>query len=83
MKRNATPGWLEYHRDGDLRKLAQVQTRFFRAVFTPSLAAGLEKEKQAEFADQLEERLIRRLMAEPTLADSSVQTIVLAKTGEK
>jgi hypothetical protein len=83
MERSPTPEWLQYHRDGNVRKLAQAQARFFRAVFTPSLAAGLEKEKQVEFADQLEERTMRRLMAEPTVADASVQTIVLAKTTEK
>ncbi len=79
----ADPVWLDYQRDGDQHALARGQARFFRAVFTPSLAAGLDGNRQAGFGEELQERMMRRLMKDPTPAESAVQTIVLAKLEEK
>ena len=74
------PAWLDYERDGDAEALARTQAAFFRAVFTPSLAAALDSIQQSDFADQLQERIGRRLTADPMPANTAVQTIVLAKT---
>jgi len=74
------PGWLDYQRDGDAEALARTQAAFFRAVFTPSLAAALDSIQQRNFADQLQERMVWRLTADPMPANTAVQTIVLAKS---
>jgi hypothetical protein len=47
-------------------------------MFVPSLASALSDGKNQAFADELEERLKRRLRR-PTPLHSLVQTIVLAK----
>jgi len=75
IKQITDHAWLDYQRDGDAETLARSQARFFRAVFTPSLAAGLETNRQAGFAEELQERMIRRLTKDPTPADTAVQTI--------
>jgi hypothetical protein len=73
------PAWLDYQRDGVAEALARTQAAFFRAVFTPSLAATLDSIKQRDFADQLFERMVRRLIADPMPANGVVQIIVFAK----
>ena len=73
------PAWLDYQRDGVAEALARTQAAFFRAVFTPSLAAALDSIKQRDFADQLFERMVQRLIADPVPANGAVQIIVLAK----
>jgi hypothetical protein len=73
------PAWLDYQRDGVAEALARTQAAFFRAVFTPSLAAALDSIKQLDFADQLFERMVQRLSADPIPANGAVQIIVFAK----
>lgn len=77
------PAWLDYQEHRDRQKLARSQAMFFRAVFSPSLAAGLDRDRQASFAEELQERMIRRLTNAPAPADTVVQTIVLAKSEEE
>jgi hypothetical protein len=74
------PAWSDYQRDGDAEALARTQAAFFRAAFTPSLAAALDGTKQRDFADQLQERMVRLLTKDPMPANSAVQIIVLAKS---
>lgn len=78
--------WAEYQVDDDRESLARRQARFFRAVFTPSLASILIKTRNGDcdaptlFADHLQDRLTRRLIEYPTQTSLLVQTIVLAKS---
>jgi hypothetical protein len=74
------PAWLDYQRDGDAEALARTQAAFFRATFTISLAAALDGVKQRDFADQLEERMVRLLAKDPMPANCAVQVIVVAKS---
>jgi hypothetical protein len=72
--------WNEYEVDGNQEMLVTRHARFFRSVFAPSLAAALaEPERRERFADELEQRLARRLGERPTPIESFAQTIVLAK----
>jgi hypothetical protein len=77
--------WLEYEKDRNKEALAAKHALFFRSVFMPSLACALisVRDGNAEalriFGDQLESRLKRRLLSQPTAMHSFVQTIVLAK----
>ena len=77
------PAWLDYQQDGDAEALARTQAAFFRVVFTSSLAAALDDMKQRDFADQLQERMVRLLTKDPMPANSAVQIIVLAKSAER
>ena len=54
--------------------------RVIRAAFTPYLAAAVDSIKQRDFADQLQERMVRLLTKGPVPANTAVQTIVLAKS---
>jgi len=83
MESIVDPVWADYQRDSDRLALARGQARFFRAVFTPSLAAGLDGKRQAGFGEELQERMMRRLMKDPTPSESAVQTIVLGKLDQK
>lgn len=74
------PAWSDYQRDGDAEALARTQAAFFRAVFTPSLAAALDGIKQHDFAGELLERMVRLLTKNPMPANTAVQIIVLAKS---
>ena len=72
--------WADYECDGNKEMLVRRHSGFFRAVFVPSLATALENiEKSQRFADELEQRLARRLAERPTPYHSFTQTIVLAK----
>ena len=75
----SNPAWLDYQRDGNAEVLARTQAAFFRAAFTPSLAAALDGIKQGDFADQLQELMVRRLTKDPAPANAAVQIIVFAK----
>jgi hypothetical protein len=72
--------WADYERDGKTEVLVNRQVGFFRAIFVPSLATALEDiEGSHRFAEELEQRLTRRLRERPTPYNSFTQTIVLAK----
>jgi hypothetical protein len=72
--------WADYERDGNKELLVKRQVGFFRAIFVPSLATAFEDvEKSHAFADELEQRLARRLEERPTPYHSFTQTIVVAK----
>ena len=77
--------WEQYDRDGDKGALATKHALFFRSIFVPSLACALSPardtngEVHGAFADQLEQRLKRRLASRPLEMLSFVQTLVLAK----
>lgn len=72
--------WADYERDGDKDVLSTRHARFFRAIFTPSLASVIGDEgKRNVFPDRMEEKLKRRLAELAAPLHSFVQTIVLAK----
>jgi len=77
--------WDQYDRDGDTEALTSKRALFFRSIFGPSLASGLDPVRTGNdhaprtFADQLEQRLKRRLTNEPVAMPSFVQTILMAK----
>ena len=77
------PAWPDYQSDGNAEALATRHALFFRSVFVPSLALSLAHAHDAEqlraFADQIENRLKRRLSKEPMPFDSFVQVMVIAK----
>lgn len=75
--------WADYERDGNVEALVTKHARFFRAIFVPSLALGLNQAHDAErcrnFADQFELALKRQLAQRPAPLHSFVQTMVLSK----
>jgi len=75
--------WVDYQRDGNKEAWATKQARFFRAIFTPSLASALTRtatlESSRAFADRLEDGLKKRLANQPSPMHSFVQMIVLAR----
>jgi SAM dependent carboxyl methyltransferase len=77
--------WPDYERDGDAKALATRHALFFRAVFVPSLGGALNRVREGDphtyntFADRLQQRMIKRLAANPAPIDSFVQTMVLAR----
>ena len=75
--------WADYEEDGNVEAFATKHTLFFRSIFVPSLALGLQGSQHPErrriFADQFENRLKRRLSNEPARLDSLVQTLIVAK----
>jgi hypothetical protein len=75
--------WADYERDHNRDVWASRQARFFRATFPSSLMLGLtnagDADKRHAFADQLEDRLKRRLVSHPAPLRSFATTIVLAK----
>jgi hypothetical protein len=74
--------WADYQRDSNKQALATRHARFFRSIFSPSLAAAIADErKRNAFPDLLQEKLVGRLSDPPTPFHSFVQTIVLAKQG--
>ena len=74
--------WADYQRDSNKQALATRHARFFRSIFSPSLAAAIADErKRNDFPDLLQEKLVGRLSDPPTPFHSFVQTIVLAKQG--
>jgi SAM dependent carboxyl methyltransferase len=75
--------WAEFELDHDAEALAAKHALFFRAVFAPSLALSLTEvngsDRYRTFADDLERRLKRRLMEQPTPLHAWVQTMVVAR----
>ncbi|MGA8617195.1 MAG: hypothetical protein WB660_01545 [Candidatus Sulfotelmatobacter sp.] len=72
--------WTDYERDRETEVLVKRHVGFFRAIFVPSLATALEDtQNNQRFADELEQRLARRLAERPAPYHSFAQTIVLAK----
>jgi hypothetical protein len=72
--------WHDYERDGDPEVLVKRHVGFFRSIFVPSLAMALEDARRSQsFADELEQRLSRRLAERPRPYHSFTQTMVLAK----
>jgi len=77
--------WDQYSRDRDKEALTTKRALFFRSIFVPSLACALNPagvgngETLAIFADQLEQRLKRRLASQPAAMRSLAQTILLSK----
>jgi hypothetical protein len=77
--------WNDYEKDRNAEAFATKCAQFFRAIFMPSLACGLERVQTGDagaiptFADRLEARLKRRLASQPMPAHSLVQILVLAK----
>jgi hypothetical protein len=78
-------GWSEYEIDRDGEALANTQALFFRAVFTPSLAAALNRVRDGDsgaaisFADRLQESMTRALARHPSPMHSYVEVMVMAK----
>jgi hypothetical protein len=78
----ADGAWVEYERDGNKEALLDRRAGFFRAIFVPSLATAIVDEgKRQAFADDLQQRLKRRLGEHPKQFHTFAQTIVLAKKG--
>lgn len=77
--------WDQYDRDRDKEALATRRALFFRAIFAPSLACALSPARAGNgnspgiFADQLEQRLKRRLASHDAAMRSLAQSILLAK----
>jgi hypothetical protein len=76
------PGWADYAQ-GRTESLAARQAVFFRTTLAPSLRTALtcedNDEKYRTFADQLEERLKRRLAAHPAPLKCLVSMMLLVK----
>lgn len=77
--------WEEFERDGNAQALARKRALFFRSIFTPTLAAALDREYRGEpdayiaFADRLATGLEKRVRTEPAPMRSLVQILVMAK----
>jgi hypothetical protein len=75
--------WAGYQHFGKPEILATRHSQFVRSTFAPSLATALGcvpgDETYRRFADQLEERLTRRLAAHPAPLETFVATMVLVK----
>jgi hypothetical protein len=85
MSEVSDAAWDQYARDKDKEALTTNRTLFFRSIFVPSLACALSParagngEALAIFADQMDQRLKRRLASQPAEMRSFVQTILLSK----
>lgn len=79
--------WTQYELDRDREALASRRALFFRSIFVPSLACALSPARTGNgagvrvFADQMEQRLKRRLASHLTAMPSLAQAILLAKKG--
>jgi SAM dependent carboxyl methyltransferase len=72
--------WHDYERDGNKETLIKRHVGFFRSVFVPSLATALTRaDKSGQFADEIEQRLARRLARQPQPYHSFTQIMILAK----
>jgi hypothetical protein len=77
--------WEQFEIDRDVEALANRRALFVRSVFAPSLACALSPARGTNgvaslaFADQLEQRLKRRVIGHPQEMRSFAHTIVLAK----
>jgi hypothetical protein len=85
MSEVSDAAWAQYTCDRDKEALATKRALFFRSIFVPSLACALSPARAENgaapdtFADQLEQRLKRRLASLPAAIHSFAQTILLAK----
>jgi hypothetical protein len=81
----ADSAWQEYECSGDGQALSASRVLFFRTAFLPSFASALNqantknRETVQGFADQLENRLKRRLAIQPVPMHTLVQIMVFAK----
>lgn len=79
----ADTAWEEYLGDKDAEALAGKRARFFRAIFTPSLAQALRPERGPDerqaFSTALEAGLRARLVGHPAPIEILAGRIVLAK----
>jgi SAM dependent carboxyl methyltransferase len=72
--------WADYQLDGNAEAFVSRHAAFFRAIFVPSLAAAIsDTGRRQAFADNLEQKLKRRLSELRTPLHSFVQVVVLAK----
>jgi len=77
--------WAQYERDQNEEELATKRALFFRSAFLPSLACALNtgratnRDAFANFGDQVEQRLKRRLASETKPMNSYVQALLIAK----
>jgi hypothetical protein len=72
--------WADYQLDGNAEAFVSRHAAFFRAIFVPSLAAAIsDTARRQAFADNLEQKLKRRLSELRTPLHSLVQVMVLAK----
>jgi hypothetical protein len=72
--------WTDYEQDANRELLASRHAGFFRSIFVPSLASALTgSAKRQVFADAMDQKLMRRIVEQPTPFHSFVQTMVLAK----
>ena len=77
--------WAQYERDQNEEALATKRALFFRSVFLPSLACALNtgraanSDAVADFGDQVEQRLKRKLASEVKPLNSYVQALLIAK----
>jgi hypothetical protein len=75
--------WARYQETDDKDALAEAHALFFRPIFAPTLALGLDgssAERSLAFSDRLEQGIRRRIAAHPSPMHSHVATIVLAKS---
>ena len=85
MSEVSDSAWEQYTADNNKEGLAARRALFFRSIFVPSLASALNPGRSsngdviASFADQLEQRLKRRLASHLAAIQSLVQVVVLAK----
>ena len=77
--------WEDFEGDRDAQALAKKRAMFFRSIFTPTLAAALDRVRggdpnaYAAFADRLTRGLEQRLRTKPTHLHSLVQILEVAK----
>lgn len=85
MSEVSDSAWEQYNIDKNQEALAAKRALFFRSIFVPSLASALSPARTSNgdaltsFADQLEQRLKRRLGGHLAAIHSLVQVVVLAK----
>jgi len=85
MSQVSDSAWDQFGCDRDVEALTTKRALFFRSIFAPSLACALSPARAGNgeatgiFADELEQRLKRRLASQPAAMPSVVQTILLAK----
>jgi len=77
--------WADYQRDRDGEALAKKHAQYFRAIFAPTLAGALDRNRTPDrvraFSDRLEAGLERRRAHPPAPINSLVATIVITKSG--
>lgn len=85
MSEVSDDAWEQFELDRDSDALATRRALFLRSVFVPSFVCALNPERagngvsRVAFADQLEQRLKRRLLSRPVEMRTLAHTILLAK----